>query len=591
MTAQSSMPSNDLAGGETGAFAAVWRRMLAHPRLVIVAVCLAVFIPGLFSLPPLDRDESRFAQATKQMMETGDYMIIRYHDGERNKKPAGIHWLQAASAHTLGDGAKSGIWVYRVPSVVGGIIAALLVFWVCSMMFGREVGLLAALFTGTCASLVGEANISKTDGILLATVMAMQGALARVYLSARGAGYEPAGSGPSGGGAALAQPGWGNALLFWVTVGISFMIKGPIGPMVPFLTFAALAIADRDWRWILALRPLTGVLLAAVIAVPWYVFAQFGTEGRFLEEAAGVDLLAKVFQSKEQHGAPPGYYTLLLTLTFFPGSLIVWPALWRAFKERKAAALRFCLAWAIPFFLIFELIVTKLPHYTLPTYPALAILAAAAIVAARQGADDWLRGPIARVNIVLWAVIGLTVAAAVTVLPAIFGLGIDWKLAVSLFLAGLVLYAAWHAWQGAFLRASLTGLAVAVIGFATLLQFTLPSLEPLGATPRVAAAVNKHQPLDEAHPPIAAIGYHEPSLVFMLGTNTQLVGRKGAAEWIQAHPGSLLVVEKGKEKKLMPDLAAAGIELEALETIEGINYSSGGRKITLTVYRRKDAAQ
>ena len=53
--------------------------------------------PGVFTMPALDRDESRFAQASKQMLETGDYIKIRYQDEERNKKPAGIHWLQSAT--------------------------------------------------------------------------------------------------------------------------------------------------------------------------------------------------------------------------------------------------------------------------------------------------------------------------------------------------------------------------------------------------------------------------------------------------------------------------------------------------------------
>ncbi|HWX82550.1 MAG TPA: glycosyl transferase, partial [Xanthobacteraceae bacterium] len=57
---------------------------------------LLLFLPGFFNIPPIDRDEARFAQATKQMVETGDFVDIRFQDDVRYKKPVGIYWLQSA---------------------------------------------------------------------------------------------------------------------------------------------------------------------------------------------------------------------------------------------------------------------------------------------------------------------------------------------------------------------------------------------------------------------------------------------------------------------------------------------------------------
>ncbi|MFM9469985.1 ArnT family glycosyltransferase, partial [Streptomyces scabiei] len=76
-------------------------------------------LPGLFFLPPLDRDESRFAQATAQMLETHDFVNIRYQSEPRDKKPIGIHWLQAASVSTLSSVERREIWAYRIPSLLG----------------------------------------------------------------------------------------------------------------------------------------------------------------------------------------------------------------------------------------------------------------------------------------------------------------------------------------------------------------------------------------------------------------------------------------------------------------------------------------
>src|SRR6201997_5495272 len=97
----------------------------ARAAAVLLVVALLGFLPGFFSIPPIDRDEARFAQATKQMVESGDYIDIRFQDEVRYKKPVGIYWMQAAvvkSASSLGfPGALTTIWLYRIPSLVGAI--------------------------------------------------------------------------------------------------------------------------------------------------------------------------------------------------------------------------------------------------------------------------------------------------------------------------------------------------------------------------------------------------------------------------------------------------------------------------------------
>src|SRR3974390_3290581 len=103
----------------------------SHARAVVIllAFTLLALLPGFFSIPPVDRDEARFAQATKQMLETGQYVDIRFQDEVRYKKPVGIYWLQAAavkSATTLGlPHALTTIWLYRIPSLFGAIGAVL----------------------------------------------------------------------------------------------------------------------------------------------------------------------------------------------------------------------------------------------------------------------------------------------------------------------------------------------------------------------------------------------------------------------------------------------------------------------------------
>ena len=100
----------------------------SHPLPVLLFICVLAWVPGFFTLPPLDRDESRFAQATKQMLETRDFVDIKLGGIARYEKPAGIYWLQAASTAALGGGVRDAIWTYRVPSLVGAATAVAATF-------------------------------------------------------------------------------------------------------------------------------------------------------------------------------------------------------------------------------------------------------------------------------------------------------------------------------------------------------------------------------------------------------------------------------------------------------------------------------
>ena len=146
-----------------------------------------LFLPGFFSIPPIDRDEARFAQATKQMVESGDLVDIRFQDDVRYKKPVGIYWMQAAAVETasaLGlPRAQVRIWIYRVPSLIGAFGAMLLTYWTALAFVTRRGAILAALIMGSSVLLGVEARLAKTDAMLLLTVVAAMGALARVYLS------------------------------------------------------------------------------------------------------------------------------------------------------------------------------------------------------------------------------------------------------------------------------------------------------------------------------------------------------------------------------------------------------------------------
>lgn len=540
-----------------------------HPRRVLALLCLLFFLPGFFTLPPLDRDESRFAQATKQMVETGDFIEIRFQDQARNKKPVGIYWLQALPASLLSGPEHNRIWAYRLPSLLAGVLAVLLTHAIGSFLFDRRTGLIAGALLASSTLLVVESGIAKTDAALLAATLLGMWSLARLYV-----------------GAAKDQTADAPPLVaysFWIALGCGVLLKGPVIFMPLGLTLFTLGVWDRSLAWTKALRPLRGLLITLAITLPWFVAIYHATDGAFYAEALGKDFGGKLASGQESHGAPPGLYLVLVWLTFWPASLLLIPAALWALRERAHAPARFLLAWTVPTWLVMELIPTKLPHYPLPIYPALALIIAGALAAAlsNPATSQIFKSWPAKTGLVLWVLPAGLLVAAISLLPILYGNGFNLFLAVSSAIgAALILCAAVFHLRGQFLRAilaaSLTGLYV----FVFLFEATMAELGDLKVSSRLqhSLAVNGFQ--DDKT--VGIIGYSEPSFVFLNGTRTQLLGIKDAEAFLDGD-GEVLIVDGRHEEALREALAGKPFKLEALDTITGLNYSKG-RDMVLTIY-------
>jgi 4-amino-4-deoxy-L-arabinose transferase-like glycosyltransferase len=297
--------------------------------LFLLACAALLFLPGFFSIPAIDRDEARFAQATKQMVETGDYVDIRFQDEVRYKKPVGIYWMQAAAVKTasaLGlPGAQLRIWVYRIPSLIGATGAVLLTYWAGLAFVTRRGAALAALMMCSCVVLAGEARLAKTDAMLLLTVVAAMGALGRVYLSWQ-RGEDPE------------HPPWTWPAIFWTALAGGILLKGPLILMFAGLAIVMLAILDGSATWLWRLRPVWGLMWMLVLVLPWFIAIFWRAGDTFFTNSLGGDMLAKL-AAQESHGAPPGFYLLLFWITFWPGAPLAGmavPAVWRARREPGA---------------------------------------------------------------------------------------------------------------------------------------------------------------------------------------------------------------------------------------------------------------
>src|SRR5580692_10367597 len=167
--AAETVPATVLAAAPDGPLPPRWLRIAGRRPFVLLALLgLALWLPGVLSLPALDRDESRFAQSSRQMVETG-------------------YWLQAAATGLSGlvTGHDDRIWSYRLPSLVGGIAAAWLTVWCALAVTEAEAAFLAGLLMLGSVLLTAEATIATTDAVLLACALGMQGVLLRLYRAAR----------------------------------------------------------------------------------------------------------------------------------------------------------------------------------------------------------------------------------------------------------------------------------------------------------------------------------------------------------------------------------------------------------------------
>lgn len=533
----------------------------------LLLLCAALYLPGIAALPAFDRDEGRFMQASRQMLETGDLVRIRFQDEARNKKPAGIHWLQAGTTALVTDPGTTERWSYRIPSVLGATGAVLLLFALALLFCERRAAFLAAALLASSLLLVAEAHIAKTDAMLLATVMAAMYGLARAFVGARAKGSRD----------------WASGLWFWVGIGAGILIKGPITPLVAGLALVGLLVTGRQPGLWHRLRPLVGLPLMIVIAAPWFIAIVF-VDQDFLREAAGRDLFAKVLSAQESHGFPPGFYLLLMTATFAPGSLFVWPALVSAWRRRREDAIRFALVWLVPFWVILEIVPTKLPHYVLPLYPALALLTAMAADAAEAGLVTRLKRWSTRLVYLIWFALILGFAVAAALLGPLTGSAFQWAgvaaVAAAALFGGLVLA---QAWRGEVCRALLLAAVAAPVVLAPVFGRLLPQAEaiwPSRAADRlVRASVTAGQPL----PPVVATGYREPSLVFALGTDLHFAEPGPLVARLKTLKDWRAIVTDDKLAAFETAADAAGLARVRLSAVRRFNYSKG-KWVTLILF-------
>jgi 4-amino-4-deoxy-L-arabinose transferase-like glycosyltransferase len=367
------------------------------------------------------------------------------------------------------------------------------------------------------------------------------------------------------------------ALLFWTAIAVGTLVKGPIIWLFAGLPAVVLSIADRNARWLLALRPLVGLAWCALIALPWFIAIVSQSGFRFLSESIVSDLLSRTVTGKDGNWRPPGFHFLLFWIMFWPGAPLAAVAAPQLWQMRGAADVRLLLAWIIPAWIVFEIALTKQPHYVLPLFPAIAIAIAVAIERRTLSPSRWLQNAT-----IGWFLLPLGVFIASVIFIAYAGRSVgylSWPIAA--FATTIGAFAWWLYTNREIEQALLKAIAAALLVSIAFHGLVLPALAYVSPSPEIARYL-RDAPCSQ--PRLASAGYQEPSLVFLAGTQTVLTDGRGAAEFLRDGGCRYVAVESRQLRNFTQYAENAGIRYEAVGRVERFNLARV-RRATILVFR------
>lgn len=413
------------------------QQILRH-QFWIAAAAAIIFFTNL-GVPHLwDEDETVHATCAREMVQNDDWVVPTFNGQIFPDKPPLMFWLMISGFKLFGMTELA----VRFWSAVFGLGTALLTYHLGRLLFRESVGLWAGLITASTVIFTVSARAATVDSALVffntlaLTIFILGGVGARPRHGQSTADWQ--------GAAALRfLPGpWWSFVLLYAAIGVTILGKGPIGFLLPVATMglfllianrmsrgpdlaatAVAAIPDQGqpaaaqgrivrwsralgrcllhgarlltpgqlWRAGWQLRPLTAILIVAAIALPWYVLVGMRTDGQWLRQFFGEHNLQRAFRPFQSHSGPVIYYIPAIFIGFFPWSVFLVPSLVALIQRiRQGDAYRmglvFLSCWMGLWLVFWSMVSTKLPHYVLPMYPALALTMALFL-------DDWLREP------------------------------------------------------------------------------------------------------------------------------------------------------------------------------------------------------
>ncbi|MBM3861734.1 MAG: glycosyltransferase family 39 protein [Verrucomicrobia bacterium] len=537
--------------------------MKLSPRLVpwmLVAVALAVLLPGTATIPLIDRDEPRFAQAAREMMEGENAnWIVPYFNGQyRFDKPILIYWMMRASYAVFGVNEFSA----RLPSVLCAIALALFLWCVGRRWFSEEAGVLAGLGIVTCVQVLMHGRSAVADMPMVLAIAVAQVAMFELLQGGVVAAV-PGGvvSPPAAGTAASTSKFW----MLYLALGLGFLAKGPVALVVPALTlvFYRFVFWRRPLPW-RNLKLALGIPITLLTMAAWGIPAMIATKGLFFRIGIGEHVLQRGYKTFQGHGGFILYYIVTAFVSLCPWIACAGEGA-VAVKRNWNAKTAFLVSWLAATYLVFSLYVTKLPHYVLPAFPAFFLLLG--LLGQPSEQPRWAR-------VFFWVIAGVFTVMGLVFLP----------------LLGLVLL---------LLAARLSRPALAVAGIVIVAvgtAFGAAKLRPHTATIQLLP-IFRQMP---AETECAGFLFVEPGLVFYSNHRWNMLGDTAELSAWMTNAGPRLVVCTEREWQLggpkqnwkrifdySGELASLPTNGYRQTTVEGLNITCGSW-VRLRVYQRWD---
>ncbi|CAN5395406.1 glycosyltransferase family 39 protein [soil metagenome] len=473
---------------------------------------LGIFLIGNQSHSFWDRDEPRYAEATREMLDSGDWIIPHFNGEIRYDKPPLSYWLMAGPMKVFGVNEFAA----RFPAAVLGAVRTVLIFLLavrlgCSLA-GASV---AALGSTLMIILTTVSKAATTDSILVLTVAAAM--FCRWEMIARGSSFA------------------GMALL-GAALGSSALVKGPVGPSIVLLAILTHAIWDylapgeknsaKSQCSKTVAQAALGLGVFMLVALPWAV-ATLVKGSDFLTHSFQRHVVERVESASEGHEGPSYYYLVLLPLLILPLTPVALAALPHVFKSRRSATMRFLICWIVPSFMMFSAVSTKLPHYVAPLVPAICLMAGLWWTERERGAQNigsrgWMTA-----GACFMALVGVGGAVALPLavknMNAPVGSSVVYTVSAVLFVS--MLSGAWFWVRGAAPKALAAWCAGWTAVLLIAMVWALPSIDALRPSRQLALWLHHNAP---AGTRVIANQYKEPTFVFYQGGGVEMRGIRSA---------------------------------------------------------------
>jgi 4-amino-4-deoxy-L-arabinose transferase-like glycosyltransferase len=526
---------------------------LAAAGIALAVVYLYGFIDSRSTL--WDRDEPRFARATVEMIESGNYLYPTFNGRLRPDKPILIYWLMSLPARLLGPTSLA----FRCCSSLGIAAACLLTFFMGRRFVGTGGALWAAVILASTLLIIIEGTAATSDGILLPAMVAVMAVFGEAMASG---------------------PRWRYVGFMGLALGWGLMAKGPVALLpIPVIGVALWLIGRHRVRAGACLGHLAGATAMGVLLfLAWAVPANNATGGEFLRLGIGHHVLARSARPLEHHGGDfllhLPYYLPVIVAGFFPWTLHLPGSISAVLGRRVGAGFfrELFLAWVVTVVGIMTLVATKLPHYVLFTWPAMALAVGGTLAALPDALADrdrrWLRG-----GVYFYGPVAGGMVAGLLAAP--FWLHLTGAI-VAFWLAAGVLAAMSVVAMRQQLQDRPRASAVTLLAGLAALLFPLtigvmPELEKLKIAPPLAQAV-RGQTASEV--PVATFHFGEPTLNFYIGRKIEsLAGPRAVADWAQQPSPAVLIIPTDDLSQIEQDHGP--LHLRELAVARGLNYANG----------------